>query len=85
MSHEFAQILETLAGIMRQVFRRPDMVVDATATSQTLAGWDSFRYVEIIVALEAAYGIELDGPEIDEVRNVGDLCRLVQRKEDLLF
>ena len=81
MSHDFDHVMHTLAGIMRRTFRRPDMDVDAAATSQTLAGWDSFKYVEIIVALEQAYGIELDGPEIDDVRNVGDLARLVESKK----
>ena len=85
MSHDFDQIMRTLAGIMRRTFRRPDMEVDAHATSQTLDGWDSFKYVEIIVALEEEYGIELDGPEIDEVRNVGELARLVESKKAVLF
>ena len=43
-------------------------------------GWDSFRYVEVIVELETTYGIELDGPEIDDVHTVGDLVILVQHK-----
>ena len=85
MSQDFDQIMHTLTGIMRRTFRKPDMQVDARATSQTLDGWDSFRYVEIIVALEQEYGIELDGPEIDDVRNVGDLARLVESKKAVLF
>ncbi len=80
MNPDFDQVMHTLTAILRATFRKPDMAVDAAATSQTLAGWDSFKYVEIIVALEDAYGIALDGPEIDDVRNVGDLARLVAAK-----
>ncbi len=73
-------VYATLAAIFRRVFGREPGALDAGATSQTIAGWDSFRYVEIIVELETTYGIELDGPEIDEVHTVGDLVALVLAK-----
>ena len=77
---DFDSVLAALAKIFRRVFDHDIPGLDAGATSRTIAGWDSFKYVEIIVAIESEYGIELDGPEIDEVENVGDLARLVLDK-----
>ena len=54
--------------------------LDANATSQTIAGWDSFKYVQVILEMETRFGIELDGPDIDEVANFGDFVGLISRK-----
>ena len=80
MSAPTDAVYATLRTIFARVFEREQGLLDADATSQTIAGWDSFRYIEVIVELETIYGIELDGPEIDEVHTVGDLVRLVQHK-----
>ncbi len=75
-----AETLATLTRIFREVFRNPEIALDAQSTGQSIAGFDSFKFVEIILALEREYGIELEGPEIDDVRNVGDLARVVETK-----
>ena len=43
----------------------------------TLAGWDSFKFAEIIVALEAEYNIEFDAAELDALEDIRDLAKLV--------
>ncbi len=80
MSDAAGEVYATLSAIFARVFGREQGALEAGATSQTIAGWDSFKYVEVIVELETIYGIELDGPEIDEVHSVGDLVELVRQK-----
>ena len=79
-----ADIYVTLTDIFQRVFGQGQGAVTADMTSHTIAGWDSFKYVRVILELEAAFGIELDGPEIDDVRDVGDLVLLVQTKIQLI-
>ncbi len=76
-------IYTTLTGIFQRVFGQGQDPVTAESTSHTIAGWDSFKYVQVLVELEIAYGIELDGPEIDDVNDVGDLVRLIETKTAL--
>ncbi len=45
-------ILETLTRIFRDVFRNETIELHAGSTPDTIAGWDSFKYVSVIVALE---------------------------------
>ncbi len=56
------------------------LTLDTESTALTIAGWDSFKYVQVILEMETQYGIELDGPDIDDVANFGDLVALITRK-----
>jgi acyl carrier protein len=73
-------ILAELTVTFRDIFRDSRIVLRPESTPDTIAGWDSFKYVSILVALEAAYNVELDGPELDHVQNVGELVALIQSK-----
>lgn len=73
-------ILAELTLTFRDIFRDSRIVLRPESTPDTIAGWDSFKYVSILVALEAAYNVELDGPELDHVQNVGELVALIQSK-----
>lgn len=42
-------------------------------------GWDSQAHVSIIVAAEVHFGIRFRTAEFDELKNVGDLVRLIVR------
>jgi len=43
-------------------------------------GWDSFKQIEIILAAEARFGIKMSTRELDSLRRVEDLARLVAAK-----
>ncbi len=73
-------IYAELTVTFRSIFRDNTIILRPESTPETIAGWDSFKYVSVLVAIEAAYAIELDGPELDNVQNVGELVALIQAK-----
>ena len=73
-------IHSALHRIIERVFKQKTGLISPRDTSQDIAGWDSFQYVEVIVELEATYGIEMEGPDLDEVHTIGDLLTLVRKK-----
>jgi len=73
-------ILAQLTTTFRDIFRETNIVLRPDSTPETIAGWDSFKYVSVLVAIEAAYSIELDGPELDNLQNIGELIALIQSK-----
>jgi acyl carrier protein len=75
-----AEIHDSLTRIFRDIFKDPGIVLKADSTPDTIAGWDSFKYVSILMAIENVYGIEMDGPELDHVQNVGELVTLIHDK-----
>ena len=45
-----------------------------------VAGWDSFKQIEIIMAAEERFAIRLTTREMDGLHSVGDLVRVIVGK-----
>jgi acyl carrier protein len=69
-----------LNEIFRDVFMRDDIELKPEYTTADVSGWDSFKQIEIIMALSEKYGFKFTSKELDNLRNVGDLAQLVQAK-----
>ena len=76
-----AEVYEALTAIFRTVFGRPDMVLTPALSARDVAGWDSFKQIEVMMAVEERFAIELSTGDIDSLRNVGDLARVVQARQ----
>jgi acyl carrier protein len=74
-----AAFYESLSEIFRDVFMR-DVALRPELTAQDVPGWDSFKQIEIIVALEERYGIKFHTRELDSLHTVGDLVRVLSGK-----
>ena len=74
------EIYETLTTIFRDVFLRDDLVLSPELSASDIAGWDSFKHIEIIIAVQEHYGITFRTRELDSLNNVGDLVRLIVSK-----
>jgi acyl carrier protein len=75
-----ADVYGALTEIFHDVFMRDDLVLKAELTAKDVAGWDSFKQIEIIMATEERFGIKMSTREIDSLQNVGDLVRVVMGK-----
>jgi acyl carrier protein len=74
------EILRALTEIFRTVFRRDDLILQPRWTASDIDGWDSFRQIEIIVTAEARFAIKMTTRDLDALRSVGDLIRVIQAR-----
>jgi acyl carrier protein len=74
------EIYTALTEIFHDVFMRDDLVLTPTLTAKDVAGWDSFKQIEIVIATEEKFGIKLHTRELDRLQNVGDLVSVVLAK-----
>lgn len=74
------EIYETLTRIFQDVFLRDDLTLTPQLSAGDVEGWDSFKQIEIIIAVEEHYGIKFRTRELDSLNNVGDLARLIDTK-----
>ena len=74
------EIDAALSEIFRDVFGRDDMTLRPELSAKDVEGWDSFKQIEIILAAEGRFGIKMTTRELDSLRSVGDLARLVAAK-----
>ena len=75
-----AEIYAALTEIFHDVFLRQDIVLTPELTARQVQGWDSFKQIEIIMASEEKWGIKFNTRELDSLRSVGDLVKLVGAK-----
>jgi acyl carrier protein len=75
-------VYPALTDIFQDVFMRDGMKLSPDLTARDVPGWDSFKQIEIIIAVEAKFGIQFDVRELDNLKNVGDLARTVVAKTE---
>ncbi|HEY8074879.1 MAG TPA: acyl carrier protein [Labilithrix sp.] len=69
-----------LHAVFRDVFDDDALTVTAQTTARDVPGWDSLNHVNLIVAVEKAFGIKLTTREATTLANVGELATLVEKK-----
>lgn len=75
-----ATIYAALTEIFNDVFMTDDMKLTPELSARDVAGWDSFKQIEIMVSIEERFKIKLNTREIDGLKNVGDLASIVAQK-----
>ncbi len=73
-----AQIYAALRDVFADIFDRDDIVLNASISAKDVSGWDSFRHIEILVAVEERFRVRFRTRDLDALRTVGDLVRLIQ-------
>ncbi|MCR4393981.1 MAG: acyl carrier protein [Dehalococcoidales bacterium] len=73
------EVEETLRKIVAKILRKDDVVLTPTTTFKEL-GADSLDVVQILVALEEAYDIELVDEELKSINNLGGFIDYVKQK-----
>lgn len=70
---------EQAQGLLQKVFREefdlPDLVLDPAMTSADIAGWDSHKQIELILACEDAFGVRLKPREVNALKSVGEMAK----------
>ncbi len=70
---------ETLRKIVAKIIRKEDVVLDPNTSFKDL-GADSLDIVQIMVAIEEAYDIELVDEELKAVTNLGGFIDYIKKK-----
>ena len=74
------EVYAGLTELLRDIFLRDDLVATPTLTALEVAGWDSLRQIDIIIATEQRFGVKFSSREIEELEDVGSLARTVLNK-----
>lgn len=75
-----AEIYATLTDVFRQVLEDDTIELTPETTADDVDGWDSMNHIFIVVELEKRFGVKFQAAEMEELKNVGELAKLVQQK-----
>ena len=65
------EILEVFAGVLRDLLMDDSIVLTMATRREDVPGWDSFNYVNFIVAVEVKLGVKFKVADIESFENVG--------------
>ena len=74
------EIYAELTEIFHDVFMRHDLALTPSLSARDVPGWDSFKLIEIVIAVEQRFGIKFTTRELDRLQNVGDLVNVITTK-----
>ena len=79
MEHE--TILENLSEVFATVFDQ-DLDLSEATTADEVQGWDSLNHIRLMVSIEKEFKIRFETGEINTLKDVGALIRLIATKTE---
>ncbi len=77
---ETAEIKTRLTSIFRDVFSDNALEVKDTMTADDVVKWDSLSHINMIYAVERAFGVKFSIRDARSMKNVGELIQLIKKK-----
>ena len=70
-----------LRSVMCQVFKLPGEAITPHASRKNLGQWDSLKHLNLMLALEDAFGVEFSDNEIAAIDSFGALAETLRAKQ----
>jgi len=74
------EIYAELTTLFHDILDDDSLVLTPDLTANDVKAWDSLAHVNIIVSAEMRFGIKFHTAELESLRNVGQLVRLIGEK-----
>ena len=72
--------MEDFARIVRETLGTPELAVTRETVAADVPGWDSVAMVDMILAAEEHFGIQLGSQDMDRITSVGDMVDVIEAK-----
>jgi acyl carrier protein len=73
-------ILARVQAVFRDELELDELVLNEETTADDVEEWDSLSHIQLVVAIEKAFGIKFTSREILSWDNVGDLIDSIEKK-----
>lgn len=77
---ETEEIKSRLTPIFRDVFSDGDLIVNESMTADDVKEWDSLSHINMIYAVEKAFGVKFSIKDVRSTKDVGELVQLIKKK-----
>lgn len=75
-----ADLWDRIVRVMRATFGDDSITVTRDTTADDIPEWDSLSNVELMVALEAEFGMRFSTGELAALKNVGELADVIRAR-----
>ena len=74
------EILKEVNELFKDILENDSLVITESTTADDVDEWDSLTHIQLIVAIEKHFKIRFTSAEINNFRNVGEMCEGIAKK-----
>lgn len=74
------EIYEKLTKVFREVFDDDSIVLTPETTADDIEDWDSIEHINLIAAVEDAFGMRFQMREVSGMKNVGEMVQIIKSR-----
>ena len=71
--------LDQLRTIASDIFSVPADKITADSSPQTIENWDSMQHLNLVLAVEEKFGVQLSPEEVEQMKSVGAVAAIVDK------
>ncbi|MGH9642070.1 MAG: acyl carrier protein [Terriglobales bacterium] len=71
---------DEVRGIASDIFGLPAAKLTADSSPETVGSWDSVQHLNLVLALEETFGMQLSPEEIEQMKSLGATAALIETK-----
>lgn len=72
-------MLEQVRNLASDIFGIPAAKITAESSPETIESWDSVQHLNLVLALEEKFGVQLEPEDIEQMKNIGAVATLVEK------
>lgn len=73
--------LKTIEAILRDIFDDVTLQINESTSANDIEDWDSIAQIRIASEVESAFSVKFSFAELQGMKNVGDMVRLIEEKK----
>ena len=74
-----ASTFEQVRNVTSDIFGIPADKITAESSPETIENWDSTHHLNLVLAIEEKFGVQLDPEDIEQMKNIGAVAGLVEK------
>ncbi len=74
-----ASALQQVRSIASDIFGVPADKITAESSPETIETWDSMQHLNLVLAIEEEFAVQLEPEDIERMKNIGAVAALVER------
>jgi acyl carrier protein len=70
---------EQVRSVASDIFGVPADKITAESSPETIDNWDSMQHLNLVLAIEEKFGVQLAPEDIEKMKNIGAVAAVVEK------
>jgi acyl carrier protein len=74
-----ANTFEQVRAVAGDIFGLPPDRITAESSPETIENWDSMQHLNLVLAVEEKFGVQLEPEDIEQMKSIGAVAAIVTK------